>query len=142
VEPRRPRPFVDTNVLFSGLYGPGSPALILAWHARGELTIVVSRQVLDELVRTIRRKRPAILSPLRTFLANAPPEVTADPGPDEVRAAEQCINARDAPILAAAVKSGADCLVSGNTRHFTPEAGRRAGITIMTPAEYLASLAH
>jgi len=51
-----------------------------------------------------------------------------------------CINAKDAPILAAAIGSGADCVVSGNTRHFTQDAARCAGIAIYTPAAFLAAL--
>jgi predicted nucleic acid-binding protein len=40
----KPRPFVDTNVLFSGLYSPsGAPATILERHVRGDLTMVISR---------------------------------------------------------------------------------------------------
>jgi len=50
------------------------------------------------------------------------------------------INAADASILAAAVRGGADCLVSGNTRHFTAEVGRKAGIEILTPTAYIAAL--
>jgi hypothetical protein len=53
---------------------------------------------------------------------------------------EHCINAKDAPILAAAVACGADCIVSGNTRHFNQEAAECAGIAIFTPAAYLKTL--
>jgi predicted nucleic acid-binding protein len=138
---RRRRPFLDTNVLFSGLYSPcGAPAAILDLHARGELTIVVSRQVLDELVATMRAKRADLLPALERLLVSAPPEVWPSPAPAEVAAAAACVNPTDAPILAAALASGADCLVTGNTRHFTPEVGRRAGIPIVTPAACLASL--
>ena len=64
----KPRPFVDTNVLYSGLYSSrGAPAELLKRHADGKLTIVISRQVLEELVRTVpptwlpdHRKRFAI----------------------------------------------------------------------------------
>ncbi|HEX3247279.1 MAG TPA: PIN domain-containing protein [Chloroflexota bacterium] len=53
------RPFIDTNVLFSGFYRANSvPGRILEVHARGEITLVLSRRVLEELVRTIRAKMP------------------------------------------------------------------------------------
>lgn len=136
----RPRPFLDTNVFFSGLLRPGPPAAILEHHAAGAITAVISRQVLAELVRTIQRKHPAILPLLGVFLTNTPPEICDDPSAEEVENAGHCIHAKDAPILAAALKSRVDCLVSGNTRHFTPEAARCAGITILTPAAYLADL--
>ena len=100
----------------------------------------MSRQVLDELVRAIRSKRPTLLPLLHTFLASTPPEVCADPAPHEVARARALINPADAAILAAAIQSGADCLVTGNTRHFTSEVVGQAGIAIFTPAEYVARL--
>jgi predicted nucleic acid-binding protein len=138
--PPRSRPFLDTNVLFSGLHRPGLPSTILELHAGGEIGIVISRQVLEELVRTIRRKHPAILPLVGVFLTSTPPEICDDPSPADVQEAARCINAKDAPILAAALRTRADCLVSGNTRHFTPEVSRCAGISILTPAVYLAEL--
>ncbi len=41
------------------------------------------------------------------------------------------------PHLAAAIQSDADCLVTGNTRHFTAEVAERAGIAILRPADYM-----
>jgi predicted nucleic acid-binding protein len=137
----KPRPFVDTNVLFSGLYNAGgTPAAILQQHAQGRISMVISRQVLDELIATIRAKKPDLLPALQTFLLNAPPEICADPSLDEVAQARSWINPTDAPILAAALKSGADCLVSGNTRHFTQDVASKAKMQILTPADYLTRL--
>lgn len=114
--------------------------MILEQHLRGRITIVLSRQVLDEVVSTIRRKRPEIMSLLETFLTMVPPELCIDPDAEEVERVSSFINPSDAPILAAAVKSGADCLVTGNTRHFTSEVARRAKMAIHTPAAYVALL--
>jgi predicted nucleic acid-binding protein len=48
---RKPRPFVDTNVLFAALYSSlGPPAAIVSQHSQGDITMVVSQQVLEELV--------------------------------------------------------------------------------------------
>lgn len=137
----RERPFLDSNVIFSGLGGSGSPpATILDLHADGRLLIVVSRYVLEEVTDALRRKQPALLPSLEALLVTTPPELVADPTLAEIEAAERCINPKDAEILAAAVKSGAGCLVSGNTRHFTPAAAECAGIPILTPAAYLATV--
>jgi len=138
---RRPRPFVDTNIVFSGLYGSGAPAIILDRHNEGRLTVVVSRQVLSEAADVMRRKQPRLLADLAAFLRDTPPDFAVDPTLEEVQAVAHCINWTDAPILAAAIKSGADCLVSGNTRHFTQAAAACAGIPILTPAAYVATLA-
>jgi predicted nucleic acid-binding protein len=138
MERPKPRPFLDTNVLFSGLYGSGPPATILERHAAGEIAIIISRQVLEELVRTIQLKHPLVLPMLGVFLMTTPPEICDDPSMEQVRTIERCINPTDAPILAAALSSQSDCVVSGNTRHFTPDAARCAGIRILTPAAFLA----
>ncbi len=132
---------MDTNVFFSGLYrASGPPATILERHIEGRINIVISRQVLEELVTTIREKKPDLLPRLQTFLTYAPPEICSDPTPAEVQRAEKWINPADAPILAAAIKARADCLVTGNVRHFTTQVARAAKVDIFTPADYLATL--
>ena len=137
----KPRPFLDTNVLFSGLYShTGPPAAILRLHATGRLTAVVSQHVLSELVRAIDTKQRRLIPLLHTFLAVNPPEVCADPAPHVVTRVRPLINPTDALILAAAIESGADCLVTGNTRHFTAEVSEKAGIAILTPAAYMRTL--
>ena len=102
---------------------------------------MVSQQVLDELVRAISNKQPRRIPTLHAFLAETPPEVCPDPSPHVVARVRPLINAADAPILAAAIESGADCLVTGNTHHFTTEVAERAGIAILTPAAYMRTLA-
>ena len=135
------RPFLDTNVLFSGLYNTiGPPAAILDFHVQRRLRIVISMQLLDELVRTIERKKPELLPRLTALLTNAPPELVDDPSDEQVQRVSSYINLTDAPILAVALSSGADCIVTGNTRHFTQEVARQAKIAIFTPAAYLATL--
>lgn len=135
------RPFLDTNVIFSGLYSSrGAPAEILRRHADGQLTMVVSDQVLQELTATIQNKAPHLAPLLQSFLAQVPPEIAADPSPAIVQWAGALIDADDAPILAAAMECQADCLVTGNTRHFTDAVAQAAGILILAPAAYLARL--
>lgn len=137
----KPRPFLDTNVIFSGLHSPnGPPAAILRLHASGRLAAVVSQQVLDELVRAISNKQPRLIPTLHAFLAETPPEVCPDPSPHVVARLRPLINAADAPILAVAIESGADCLVTGNTRHFTAEVSEGDDIAILTPTNYLQTL--
>jgi len=92
------------------------------------------------LVGTIKTKKPELLPLLYTFLTHAPPELCVDPTLLEVEEASRWINPTDAPILAAARTSGADCIVTGNTRHFTPNVAARSGIRIVTPAQYVEQL--
>ncbi len=139
----RSRPFRDSNVLFSGLYRPDSvPGLLLDRHTQGIISAAVSALVLDEVARNLLLKRPAALPPLEELLHKTAFEIVPAPSADAIRAVAHCINARDAPVLAAAVACGADCIVSGNTRHFTQQTADCAGIAIFTPAAYLTALDH
>ena len=111
--------FLDTNVLFSGLYSEGGPpGQILDLYIRGEITVVVSRQVLQELIHTLREKLPGSLDALGQLLTSVPPEVVADPPWENAVKARCVINAEDAPILAAAIMASPGVFVTGNTRHF------------------------
>ena len=53
----RPRVFLDSNVVFSGVHSPeGAPGIILEHFVKGSISVVVSQQVLEEVVRTIKAK--------------------------------------------------------------------------------------
>jgi len=104
---RKPRPFFDTNVLFSGLYSSrGAPAELLRRHVDGTIAIVISRQVLEELVRTVNNKAPRVTPLLHRFLSSTPPELTADPLDAQVKRVSAFLNTTDAPILARANPGG------------------------------------
>jgi len=65
----RPRVFLDSNVLFSGLHSArGAPGIILDHFAKGAVIMVVSPLVLEEVVRTIKSKLPEALPSLYTLL--------------------------------------------------------------------------
>ncbi len=100
---RRPiRVFFDASALFAAAYSTGgaSRALLLA-AARGELTVVVSHDVLEEAERNLSRKAPRALPAFRLLVAWITPEVIAGPTGEEVRAAEGHVASKDAPIIAA-----------------------------------------
>jgi len=135
---RKPRVFFDTNVILPGLYAQGGPpARLLHAYAEGRLIMVLSSQVLEELVRTIQIKLPHALAGLYLLLASNAPEIFADPDEDDVARWSQAIHPTDAPILAAAVAAHVDYLVTGNTRHFVdnPAVAGQSGLSIVTPAQ-------
>ncbi|MBC7248603.1 MAG: PIN domain-containing protein [Actinobacteria bacterium] len=137
------RAFLDSNVFFSGFYSrKGAPGKILEEAAGGSFRVVVSRQVLDEVVRTLAEKLPGALPFLNAFLVNIPLEVCTDPGPGEVGAWEKVVGRDDAPIAAAAHAADVDLLVSGD-RHFLEARSRAAGkgLRITSPAGFLHALA-
>lgn len=46
----------------------------------------------------------------------------------------------DAPILAAAVLAKVDCLLSLNTKDFTPNVAEQSGLRIQTPAQFVTAI--
>ncbi len=135
----KPQVFLDSNVIFSGIYSSkGAPAVILERFIEGKLMVVVSQQVLDEVIRTIKEKLPEALPALRKLLVNAPPEIRKEPAPEEVKRWHGLLDVSDAAILAAAVASQPDYFVTGD-KHFTenPEIAEKAGLQVITPAQFI-----
>jgi hypothetical protein len=135
----RPRVFLDSNVIFSGLYSPeGAPGIILEHFIKGNIRVVVSQQVLEEVVRTVRAKLPDALPTLKRLLVSMPPEVVADPGREEIERWMKRLPLGDAAVLAAAIGAQPDYFITGD-KHFTqsPAIGEEAGLRIVTPARFL-----
>jgi uncharacterized protein len=133
------RVFLDTNVIFSALYSSrGAPGAILAHFIDGRISVVISQQVLEEVIRTIKEKLPEALPALKRLLLNAAPEICADPAAEMVSRWLKILQPGDAAILAVAIATEADCLVTGDN-HFleNPVAMSQAGIKIITPASFL-----
>ncbi len=138
----RIRVFLDSNVIFSGLYsGQGPPGAVLEQAVEGRFSMIVSRQVLDEVVRTVSGRLPEALPSLRELLVNMPLEVCGDPDPSAVEAWSQLVGADDAPIAAAASAAEVDFLVSGDS-HFleAAAAAERKGLRIVSPTAFIAQI--
>ena len=99
----KPRVFLDSNVVLSGLYSSrGAPGLILEHFVKDRISVVVSRQVLEEVIRTIKEKLPDALPAMRRLLVNTPPEVVSDPKLTDIKRWTKKLHLEDAAILAAA----------------------------------------
>ncbi len=130
------RIFLDSNVLFSGLYsGAGAPGLIVDRIAAGDLTLVVSREVLDEVVRVLREKLPDSIGLFRTLLMSARIEIVASPKDDDVTRWSEFLDIGDAAVLASAIAAKPDYLVTGDRHFFSPQIAMRSGLRIVTPAQ-------
>jgi putative PIN family toxin of toxin-antitoxin system len=133
------RVFLDTSVLISGVVSStGASAAIRDLGETEALLIVLSRHVLLEADRVLAKKFPHLLERYHLFLKNMSPELTEEPSPQAVRAAEAVIHPDDAAMLAAAKQAGVDYLVTLDVRHFTtPKARAFFPSSIVTPAEFL-----
>jgi uncharacterized protein len=126
---------LDTNVLVSGLVYPASTPgrIIAAWQARS-LGIVLSRHIIDEMVRVLpklshnKRSEAEIrdLADSFWFLCDViEPDDTQDP---DLR------DPKDQAVLATLTTSGADYLITGD-KDLLALAGK---YPIVTPADFWA----
>lgn len=139
---RLPLVFLDSNVIFSGLHSPdGPPGIILKYLLDGRIVAVVSRQVLEEVVRTFKKKLPRALPALREFLLSSPLVVVGDPEPDEVAIWAGMLGEGDAFVFSAAITAEPDFFVTGDS-HFLSNARlkKKSGLAICSPAELLENL--
>ncbi len=135
----KPRVFLDSNVIFSGLYSPeGAPGIILEHFLKGSISVVVSQQVLEEVIRTVKEKLPDSLPALRRLLVNTIPEVAADPELPDIKRWTKKLHLGDAAILAAAIAAQPDYFITGD-RHFIEnlDIAKEMGLNIVIPAQFL-----
>ncbi len=119
------RLFLDASVWIAAAGSrTGASALTLALCRHGHVVVVSSRLVLLEAERNIRGKlgEDALL---RFY--------------QEIAAQSQIIHARDAHVLAAALKANAEVLLTLDRKHFLSPTVLRAGLPfqIMTPGDFL-----
>lgn len=128
------RVVLDTNILVSGLLKPFSPAgAILRLVARGALEVCHDARILTEYAEVLARPRfafdatrvRALLEQVRAVGPVVAPPPLAKELPD-----------RDAEaFLEVALAAAADCLVTGNARHFP--SSRRQGMTVLSPRAFV-----
>lgn len=135
------RLFLDANVVFSAAHTAGGRAQhLVALAGAGHCELVTSAQGLEEARRNPALKSAGDEARLGSALeavvlvGEAPRELVA-------WAAAQGLPAKDAPILAAAVHSGAELLVTGDARDFGRFYGRTLrGVRVVTPKDALAAV--
>ena len=135
------RIFVDANVLIAGADSrSGASNAVLQLAEVGLFRLVVSRQVLDEAERNVRKKLPRALPNLVALLAQLPFEIVPDPADADCLRWVDVIELKDTPILAAAVLAKVDRMVTLNTKDFTPEVAQASGLSIQTPSALIQDL--
>lgn len=128
---------LDTNVIVSAGIKPGSApaALVMDWVLEGQMQLVTSPSIVSEYRQVVRRpkfRRYGFPPQWLEFLIDESLHV-----PDPVTYKEIGPDPKDFIFIALARISEA-WLVTGNLKHF-PQIFTK-GITVMSPAEYLAHL--
>lgn len=125
---------LDTNILVSGLLQPFGPSgQIVRLVAVGELVLCHDSRILAEYREVLLRKKfsfdperiEILLDEIRAggIPVAAHPLAIRLPDPD------------DEPFLEVALAGGAQCLVTGNTKHYPADA--RHGVEVISPRSFI-----
>ena len=132
------RIFADSSLLIAGCGSrSGASRAVLTMAEIGLFKLVISEQVLEECERNLRKKLPTALPIFTQLIATINPEIQPDPSLEESSRWAAIIEAKDTPILAAAVVANVDRLLTLNTKDFTAEVAAQSGLIIQTPAEFV-----
>ena len=136
---QRPKVFLDTSALIAGIASSrGAARAVLQLAEIGLIEVIVSRQVIVEADRNIEEKLPEMLNEYRKFIEILAPALVDDPQQKDVKRFLTVINPDDAPILASAVISDADFLITWDRKHFIGKNIRiHSNLKIVTPDEFL-----
>jgi putative PIN family toxin of toxin-antitoxin system len=130
------RAVIDTNVLLSGLLWRGSPHALLEQVRNGKIQLISSPALLSELAEVISRPkfedilvrsgtlRSAMLHELQQLADIVAPSSLLQP---------VCRDADDDEVLAVAIASQADCIITGDDDLLSLKSYQ--GIPIITPDE-------
>ena len=112
----KPRVFLDTNVLLSGIVFAGNERELLEAAIDGKLELVLSSDVIDEANEVLKKKFPkqVVLFPLFLRMVKHEEISKREYKESEKRCAGLIGDKADVPILAAAIVSKVDYLVTGD----------------------------
>lgn len=136
--PKKYKLFIDSSALLSGLNSPaGAAGIILSAFMAGDFFIYISNQVIEEVQRNIQIKFPLLKERFFSFLLTKP-KIVKKPNLKEIKKAYELIHSEDAPILAAAIKSKPDFLITWDIKHFLKkEVVLNVPFIICTPKEFI-----
>lgn len=128
------RIFLDANILFSAARADGAVRALLSLLMEAGHACCVDAYVLEEARRNLLAKAPAGLA----WLDSTMTRLQVQPiGPrDLILEGGLPLVEKDKPVLAAAIHSGCDYLVTGDRTHFGALFGLSIqGVKVMSPAQ-------
>ncbi|MHC5910007.1 MAG: putative toxin-antitoxin system toxin component, PIN family [Nostoc sp.] len=136
------RLFLDANVIFAAAISPdGHCSALFKLASAGYCALLTSPHALEETRRNITAKYPQALTRLEQDLIPKLTIVGEAPIARVNWAMEMGLPLKDAPILATAVESRADLLVTGDKTHFGSFYGQELeGVTVVDMREAIALL--
>lgn len=136
---RRFKVFLDSNVIISGLFSDkGSPRVILDLLSLNlpVLSGVTGEYNIIEIERNLLKKMPGVLPLYKKYLKLLNLDIVPLPLSADIKKLFGHTSDKDIPVLASAIISDADFLLTGDKKDFLKLKGRYS-FKILTPVEFL-----
>lgn len=135
-QPRKPRVFVDADVLFAGAAAPSEHGASLTVLRMAEITLIeaiTSQQAVVEAERNLEAKLPTVLPAFR-FIVSRCLRVAPNPATADLIPYAGLADPEDLPLLVAALREECPYLVTFNVRHYRPG---HPQVTVVRPGELI-----
>lgn len=137
------RIFIDSSVLFAAAISPaGGARALLRRGIHGQVRLIISPLVLEEVERNLSRKAPAAL-PAFQSLRDALGTIVIEPAQELIDQVAATIELKDAPIVAGAIAASAAYVATHDQKHLLRQRDQiRAdfGLIVATPGDVLAQV--
>jgi putative PIN family toxin of toxin-antitoxin system len=141
MQKRSHKVFLDSNVILSGLLSDkGSPRIILDILSLNlpVLSGATGKYNIIEIERNLKKKMPGIIPLYKKYFPLINLEIIPLPSTAMVNKVSKHISGKDAPVLASAIASKADFLVTGDKKDFNkPGLKVKYGLNILGPSEFV-----
>ena len=134
------RIFLDANVLVSAALFPSSPVAVVVGHVLESHTLILSTWTMAECREVFARKFPAQREALEAFFASIEFERFETPASIDPSSYPAIRDPKDLPVLASAILSDADILITGDRDLLELEPPPKRPL-VFSPGEY-AKLIH
>ncbi len=133
--------FLDANIFFCAvLSSKGGSAFIIKFCQKKQIQCVTSKLVLIEAERNISLKlKKHNIEKFHNILKRLKLIIEAEPSTDEIKQVNRWVHLKDAPIVACALKSKSDFLITLDRRHLANSVIQEKFplITILTPRDFI-----
>jgi predicted nucleic acid-binding protein len=136
---QKPKIFLDADVIFAGSAAPSEHSASHVVLRMSEITLlecITSQQAITEVERNLTQKLPRALPAFRLLVSRCL-QVVPDPSPEMLMQYAGQADAKDLPILTAAVQTGCSHLLTFNLRHYSP---KDDAMLVQRPGEFLQHL--
>ena len=138
--------FLDSNVIISGLFSDkGSPRIILDLLCLDlpMLICATGQYNIIEIGRNLSKRMPDVLPVYKKYLQMLDLEIIPLPSSHDIKKLFGHISGKDIPVLASAIMSNADFLVTGDKKDFSKSKLKgKYSFRILSPAEFLDIILH